>query len=417
MNGDRDNRLAVGTVVEADGRTLIVAELDAEAVLNLLAQEGRGTVLAIDASGADADGVTGRLNGEIVKQMEIKDAVLVIQTESVSYTLPAACLDIDEISSRFEHVSSLADINISIEVASATPGQISLLQEAAERESFVPVMMPVNFTVRAEFAGRTIEVREFNAYVEREMTLPEGTDPAKVTSGVIVHEDGTVTHVPTFIEIRGNRYVVKLNSLTNSAYAVIYNPRTFADAEGHWAERLINEMASRKVVEGKTGQRFLPNDPVTRAEFAAMLVRGLGLSDKAVSGAAELYADVRSADWHFGAVMKASEYGLVKGYDDGTFRPDERITREQAMTVIHRAMAVAGVDAKGEHAEDSLAKHPYGSMVSDWAKSAAAAVTETGIFHGSPEGLKPQAAMTRAEAAVVLHRLLTAAQLINPLQS
>jgi hypothetical protein len=172
------------------------------------------------------------------------------------------------------------------------------------------------------------------------------------------------------------------------------------------------------VVEGKAGRQFRPGDPVTRAEFAAMLVRALGLSDKAgASGDAGLYTDVSGADWHFGAVMKATEYGLVNGLDDGSFRPDDLITREQAMAMMHRAMAIAGAAAEYETADGILAQYADGLAVSEWAKTAAAEVVQAGIFNGSAGALRPQAAMTRAEAAVVLYRLLAAAELINPIQS
>lgn len=86
------------------------------------------------------------------------------------------------------------------------------------------------------------------------------------------------------------------------------------------------------------------------------------------------------------------------------------------MVIMHRVMAIAGVAADEGVADGDLARFRDCHLVSGWAKSAAAAVVQAGIFNGSADGLKPQAAMTRAEAAVLLYRLLTAAELINPVQ-
>lgn len=86
---------------------------------------------------------------------------------------------------------------------------------------------------------------------------------------------------------------------------------------------------------GNGGQQVQPDRDISRAEFAASIVHGLGL--KPESGSTS-YSDVKATDWYDSAIQTAYAYGLINGYDDGTFRSNERITREQAMAIIAKAM-------------------------------------------------------------------------------
>jgi hypothetical protein len=81
---------------------------------------------------------------------------------------------------------------------------------------------------------------------------------------------------------------------------------------------------------------------ITRAEYAAILVRALGIPE----GGASSFSDVGSSDWYCGAVSAAVQYGIIKGYADGTFRPNANITREEAMAMLQRAAKVAEYAAR-----------------------------------------------------------------------
>jgi hypothetical protein len=117
--------------------------------------------------------------------------------------------------------------------------------------------------------------------------------------------------------------------LTNSTYSVVWNPITFDDAEKHWAKDAVNEMASRMVLSGTGDSMFTPDREVTRSEFAAIVVRGLGLYMNKDSHA---FSDVKTEDWYNSAIRTSYAYGLISGFEDGSFRPNDKITREQAMS-------------------------------------------------------------------------------------
>ena len=178
------------------------------------------------------------------------------------------------------------------------------------------------------------------------------------------------------------------------------------------AKDAINEMGSRKVVTGVTSQLYEPNRNITRAEFAAMVVRGLGL-DQGL-GTAD-YKDVSSNAWYRGVIETASGYGIIKGYGDKTFQPNQSITREQAMTMLARAMKITKLEADltTSQVHDLLQSFSDKGLASSYAKESIAQCLQTGIVQGrTADQLAPEKPITRAEVAVMIQRLLEKSDLI-----
>ena len=115
-----------------------------------------------------------------------------------------------------------------------------------------------------------------------------------------------------------------------------------------WCNNAISTLSNMGILKGDKDGRFRPNDPVTRAEFAAIAAR---FSD----GAADDYADFSDVPYDYWAskeIAKAAKLGWIKGYTDGTFRPKNNITRAEVMTLVNRVLE-RGVDEDGL-AEDAI---------------------------------------------------------------
>jgi len=140
------------------------------------------------------------------------------------------------------------------------------------------------------------------------------------------------------------------------------------------------------------------------------MVRALGLSDK---GKAASFKDVSAKDWFAGAVAKAGEYGLITGYEDGTFRPDNIIIRQEAIVMLERAMKWAGLTGNKAEMDEALSRFADGHQVAAWAKASVAATVEHGLVQGSSGNLNPASEITRAEAAAIVQRMLKKAGLID----
>ncbi|MBT9173875.1 MAG: Endo-1,4-beta-xylanase A [Syntrophomonadaceae bacterium] len=174
----------------------------------------------------------------------------------------------------------------------------------------------------------------------------------------------------------------------------------FADVRaGHWAHAVIEELAWRGLVAGYQGY-FAPQRPVTRAEFAKLvtLARGLAPEDTA-----SLFSDVRQADWFHPVVTAAARAGLLVGFPDGTFRPREPVTREQAAAILARVLALDGRTAAGAFLT-FIDTH----AISAWALPAVGIAVNNRFFAGDERNrFRPRDNTTRAEAAALIMRYLT----------
>lgn len=411
VNGKLDN-VGTASIEDVNGQKIMTITVNEEKLRQRLTDEGKGATITLSVS-AGSDVVVGEFNGRMIKNMETEQAVVVIRTEKATYTLPAEQIDIDSISERFGKDLALQDIKVKIEISEPQAETVRTVETAAERDGLTLVVPPLNFKVSAVYGDRTEEAAKFNAYVERALALPEGIDPNRITTGVVVEPDGFVRHVPTKVIKEDGIYYAKINSLTNSTYAVVWHPLAFKDMENHWAKNYVNDMGSRMIAGGTGDDLFSPDREITRAEFAAIIVRGLGLG---VGAGASSFTDVKAADWYSGAVNTAYEYGLIKGYTDGTFRPDGKITREEAMAIVANAMKITGLKdriASGSSLDAILQPYQDETEISAWATAGVADTVQAGIVSGRNNmNLEPKAFITRAEIAAIIKRLLEKSDLI-----
>ncbi|GLI04771.1 hypothetical protein YDYSG_08010 [Paenibacillus tyrfis] len=190
-----------------------------------------------------------------------------------------------------------------------------------------------------------------------------------------------------------------------SKYAVLEYKKSYADvATTHWAHRYVQALSAKHIAEGVSGDKFAPEQLVTRAEFVALLVRALGLlqasADKPLA-----YSDVEANAWYHSAVASAVQAGLVQGTDSTRFAPDARITREQMAVLLVRALEhkKGGVMA----VEGKLDGYADEGDISAWAKAEVSRAIGAGLMEGRENGkFVPAAQTTRAEATTVIYKLL-----------
>lgn len=188
--------------------------------------------------------------------------------------------------------------------------------------------------------------------------------------------------------------------------------KTFADIAGHWAKADIELIAAKGIVSGKAANLFDPNGKVTRAEFAAIVAKALNLAPQAAKAS---FNDVQAADWYAGAVGAAVEAGIIKGYADGSFKPNAHVTRQEVAAMVVQAMKAAKVDIAITEAEINqyLTQFKDGDKISAWAKAVVAVAAKNNIIKGNAKGeFAPANNSTRAEAVVMIKQLLTRAKLI-----
>nr|WP_246628019.1 S-layer homology domain-containing protein [Paenibacillus oenotherae] len=404
VNGKLENAGAVATSV-VNGQTKTSITVDEKKLQQRLASEADQALITIQAN-MNTDIVSVDFNGQLIRDLEQKQAIVEIKTERAAYTLPAQQIDIAAVAKKLGGAANLQDIKLHIELSAPTADMLKLVESAALSGEFTIVAPAIHFTVKATYNETTIEVSSFNAFVERTIAIPDGVDPNKITTGIVVEPDGTVRHVPTKIAVIDGKYYAKVNSLTNSTYSIVWHPVEFADVAKHWARDAVNDMGSRMVINGIDNERFNPDADITRAEFAAIIVRGLGMK---LEGGGASFSDVTASAWYNDVIETAYSYGLIDGYGDGTFRPMDNITREQAMVIIAKAMTITGLKAKlpTKAADEWMGTFTDAIDASAWAKSSIADSLQAGIVSGrSSTQLAPKAYITRAEVAAIIQRLL-----------
>lgn len=357
----------------------------------------------------NSDKVVGELKASTLKAMADMDTVLEIKTENASYSLPANDINIDEVVKKLGGNPELKDISVKVTVTKASDDTSEKLKEAAANKGFEVKGKPVEFEISFTNAGRKVTVSSFNNYVARTVAIPEGMDHKKITTGVVYNPDGSFTHVPTAVNVIDNIYYAQINSLTNSTYALIYNPLTFKDVEKHWSKDYVNDAGSRLIVSGTGNGNFTPDRAVTRAEFAVMIVKALGLKG---SEFADNFSDVGKDNPYYSYICTAYQYGIITGYNNGKFGPNDLITREQSMTMISKAMKIAGMDTTLTNVDNLNKNFSDSADISKWAKDGAAICVNSGLFVGNKGMLNPKNNVTRAESATVIIKLLKNAHLI-----
>ena len=408
VDGESQKAGRAVTTTGTDGRTTTTVTLDSDKLEDMLdsAEDGAEVTIPI-TSGSDV--AAGVLTGDSVRSMQSKNAALVIQTGSVTYSLPASQIDIEAIADQLGSGVSPSDITVTVKISEPSKKEAAAVENAAKEGGFTLVVPAVSFTVTCEYKGKKVEVNSFDAYVERLIAIPDGVDPDEVTTAVIVVSESESYQVPTqIVEIDG-KYYAKISSLTNSTYAVVYHPAEFSDMETHWAKDAVNDMGARMIVSGAGNNTFDPDRNMTRAEFAAIIVKALGLAPGTGNSG---FADVASSAWYCGYIRTATQYGIITGYGNGAFGPLDPITREQAMTMIARAMKLTGLEAP-EGGAGVIGSFTDSSAVSAFARESVEACLRAGIVSGKGgNAIAPKDNITRAEVAVMIQRLLLESDLI-----
>ncbi|MFJ7371582.1 S-layer homology domain-containing protein [Lysinibacillus sp. NPDC098008] len=183
---------------------------------------------------------------------------------------------------------------------------------------------------------------------------------------------------------------------------MLYLAPTTAAAENiskHWAYHEMNYLITNDLMKGDEFGHYRPNDAVTRAEFAAFLVRTLNLP---TASSSQSFVDVKKGDWYYGVIQQASYYGLIKGDDQGRFNPQAHIDRQQMAAMLKRALNYLDIPTA-----NSPITFNDRTRIAKWAYADVQAVVSAGLLAGKPNNqFAPLAQTTRAEAATVLYRLI-----------
>jgi len=332
--------------------------------------------------------------------------------EKYSIQLPSSVLSSGDKSIRLEIETPIGNIVV--------PGNM-FNKHDLEDEEYVELiigladMASVDENIRQQIGNRPVV--ELNARIDGEIinwnnpdahvtvSIPY-TPTAEELSGpehiVVWYIDGqgNVTSVPNG---RYNPETGKVTFKTNhfSKYAIVFVKKTFSDIEDYsWAQKQIEVLASKGIINGTSATTYSPGLYVTRADFITLLTRALEIK----ADFSKNFDDVKSTDYYYNAIGVAKELGIAVGTGNNKFNPNQHITRQDMMVLILRALKIADINLS-EGSKKDIDRFIDTSSVSDYALEAVATLVKEGIIIGSNNKIRPKEYTTRAETAVMIYRI------------
>lgn len=206
-----------------------------------------------------------------------------------------------------------------------------------------------------------------------------------------------------YSEIKGSVFYSTSDIISNregcrDKIKTVLNSSIFNDVTNdYWAKSDIEKFVQLGFINGYGDNTFKPEGQITRAEFVKLVNRVFNLTEQSNIK----FTDVSSSDWYYNELKVAVKYGYINGYEDNTFRPNNPITRQEAMKIITTLKNNKDIDI------DKIYNYNDFKQIEDWAKPYVEGAIEAGYIKGDEKGnINPQGKLTRAESVTMLNRLL-----------
>ncbi|NOV03592.1 S-layer homology domain-containing protein [Paenibacillus planticolens] len=395
-----------------DGQTSVTAVIDSKRLEQKLADlkaTSGSTVLSFEIPGErDLNALELPLPTLLSSLKDHKDTILSVRSHLGIYDLPMSILN----QADFAGMAGVEGATLIIRIDKAKSLHETKFDQSISDKGMVRVSGMIDYKIILKTKDKEEEIHSFgSSFVTRVIHVDAAIqDPSAATAVVYDPATGEMKFVPSVFTAKDGKTEVKVIRNTNSLYAIVQNKKTFDDMIGHWAKQDVEQLASKLIIAGTSDRTYTPEMQVTRAQFAALLVRGLGLPEEA---GLNVFTDVAATQWYASEVNTAAKYGLVQGVAEGQFNPDAQITREQMVVMMMKAIGLVQGTSTSNASSMNISFADQ-AMISDYARNSVAAAAAQGLIQGKTEtDFAPQDVATRAEAAVIIKRVLQYANLIN----
>ncbi|NEP02011.1 MAG: DUF1565 domain-containing protein [Symploca sp. SIO2E9] len=187
--------------------------------------------------------------------------------------------------------------------------------------------------------------------------------------------------------------------------ATLIGPNQFSDLGGHWAEAFVQKLVQKGLIRGFPDGTFRPEDKLNRAQYAAIIAKSFDLPRQVGTGAG-VFSDVPGGFWAAEAIRTAASMGFISGFPDRTFRPQQNLTRLQALMSL-----VSGLGLNGGN-PNLLRFYSDRAQIPSYATEALATATQKELVVNYPQvnQLNPMLPITRAEIASLIYQALVATE-------
>lgn len=185
---------------------------------------------------------------------------------------------------------------------------------------------------------------------------------------------------------------------------------SFADISGHPDETEIKALIERGIINGMGDGTYSPDSTMTRAQFAAITVRAMGLNGSSI----DVFYDVPQSKWYSVYISSAFTYGIITGRSSDIFDPEGTITNQEAAVMVARAAKLFGLNCSlsDDVSSSLLSEYSDGGGVSSWAARSVAYCIKSGILEPDDNYLLPKDGIGRSDIADMLYNLLKIADML-----
>lgn len=320
--------------------------------------------------------------------------------ENGTYTLPLNC---DEVLDELDSAAKRVDISIEKVDNKET---ISSANESAVKMGADIVSDFIDFSIIVEKGKQNTEIESLDFYAERTINNLDNISEEISTAMKFVKDKEYLTFAPSVFD----KDYATIKYRGNGIFTIIENPQTFNDIANHWSRLNIEKLATRNIAFGRENNNFEPQDFVTRAEFAVMITRALGITEEEGSND---FKDI-SNEWFAEDISTAFKAGLISGRNGGNFYPNEKVKRQDMAVMIQNALKFVGLIPDVSNAESVLFMFNDKNAISDYARESVAVCAEAGIIMGRDnKNFDPNDNATRAEASAIIERMLRYLDFMN----
>jgi hypothetical protein len=179
----------------------------------------------------------------------------------------------------------------------------------------------------------------------------------------------------------------------------------WADIQQHWARADIEKMARQGMVAGYPDGNFHPEQAISRAEFAVLLSRAMAMTGYPVSSSYHAFNDVKMEDWFCPHIMKPAVAGIIADEGNGMFLPQKSVQRQEAAQMLWSWMQAQGLAL--ELKDEEAFQFSDHQSIEGRAQTAVKGLTRLQVFYGYPDqSFRPTDPTTRAEACLAVNRTL-----------
>ena len=346
-----------------------------DAILDQLENTAKGDEITIDM------GDETKVPAEIFESLAGKDVDVTFDLGDIQWSVNGADIPTDTDFTDLDLGASLGTSGIPVNVINTITGEVGTVQITLAHDGEFGFTMTLTAPLGKENAGYWANLYHFD----------EKAEALNFEAAEKIDEDGSVT-IPFS---HASQYAIVID--THSHAAVDVSDLFIDVAPNAWYKDAVQYAYAGGLMTGVSADAFAPEQTTTRAMIVSILARLEGVTSAQAAG----FADVND-EWYATAVNWAANVGVVNGYEDNTFRPNQPITREQLAAILMNYSAYKGQDVSARADLDNYTDQP-----SAWATETMSWAVAEGLISGvTADQLQPQGNATRAQVAAILQRFL-----------